>query len=567
MKIALIAMLILSFCVFADTVVQRIEEDQNLTVDQKALYLVYSVIDQTRLPMEYTVGTESVPCGFPALHEAMILSSQVSQSTLEQILALANRPVLSGSPVSFVSPSGHFRVHYTTTGYDATTVEYANDVAEYMDYSWEIECDSMGYFVPPPDGGVGGDVLYDVYVATLTGGTLGYTSCSGEYKPPDSTHSSSASHIVMGAGLSDNYNKSTCTHEFMHAVEMSYDYMEPTWFMENCSVWMESNLYPEINWNGWYSEGAIRAPYKGINSGNPYWYGASFWPRMMGLMFGADAVKEVWENCAATIGANMWDAQEDMFTNHGTNFEQGFMEYGVWRFFVGSYYNPAFDMYAAEAASWGNCLILPWHSFTAFPASGTHGTNPDYFLDTKGIAWIRFKLEDYQGGWAQFNFDGRDGYEWNLGAILFNGESFQFNWYNCDPSTGEASVSFPTAGWDFAVFFPAFMSESSVTASYAFTASYTTGIEEGEPVIAAELSIGSNPMVTGSVVSFTVPSTGNADLSVVDMTGRTVSTLFNGVAEQGLHTVEFDGDLASGTYFVVLRHGTSVQASRVSVLR
>jgi len=553
---------------FADTIVQRIGEDQSLTVDQKALYLIYSVVDQSRLPVEYTANTDPVTCGFPALHEAMLLSEQVSQATLEQILTLANRPVLSGTPVNFVSPSGHFRVHYTTSGYDATTVEYAEDVAEYMDYSWATICDTMNYFVPPPDGGVGGDALYDVYVATLTGGTLGYTSSGGEYKPPDSTHASSASHIVMGANLGDVYNKTTCIHEFMHAVEMSYDYMEPTWFMENCSVWMESNGYPEINWySGWYAEGAIRKPYQCIDGGNPYWYGASFWPRMMALMFDPTAVRQVWENCAAVNGANMWNAQEEMFAANGTTFEQAFMEYGVWRIFVGSYYNSAYNLFDEIAGSWGSPQIFSWHNKDYFPYSGDQGAYPQFIPQTKGIAWLRFKLADYQGGWVQMDFDGRDNFEWNLGAILYNSSGFQFSWYNCDPVSGVKSISVPTAGWDYVVFFPAFMSETSLSANYTFTVSYTTGIEEEESPASTQLSAGSNPMVAGSAVNFSIPSAGQTDLSVVDMAGRRVATLFSGVAQQGMHSVEFDGSLASGTYIVVLRHENSVEATRVSVLR
>lgn len=572
MKIALITMLMLSLCMFADTVYQRIDNDQNITVDQKALYLVYSVLDRSRLPIEYTADSDYDRSGTPALHEAVLLYNQVSCTTLEEILSLANRPILSGSPVSFVSDGGNFRIHYTATGIDACALSYAEAIAENMDYSWAIECDEMGYITPPPDYNVGGDNLYDIYIAHLTGGTLGYTSSSGEYKPPDSSQSCSASHIVMGNDLGLDHQKVTSAHEFQHAIQMSYDYEEPTWFMENCAVWMEDRVYDDIDdYLGYYMYGAIRKPYKGIDTGGAqlYWYGASYWPRMMGVMLGIDSVREIWENCAATNGANMWEAQEDMFEAHGLTFKNAFMLYGLWRYMVGPNYNSTFNLFDEEADTWGSPLVFNWHSFTTLPASGDQGDYSQYLLDDKGIAWIKVDLSAYQGGWVQMDFDGRDNFEWTLGAIIFNDSNFQFIWFDCDPTSGEKTLAVPTEGWDYAIFFPAFsiMTPATFTANYTFEIAYTSGIEEGESLTSTELTIGSNPMVAGSAVSFNAPSTGYADLSVIDMTGRRVSTLFSGIAEQGLHSIEFQGELSSGTYFVVLRHGNSVETARVSVLR
>lgn len=568
MRTAIITLLILSLSMFADTVYQRIEADENLTVDQRALYMVYSVLDRSKLPLEYTADASFSRSGTPALHEASLLMDQLSDQIRKEILTLANRPSLSGTPVSFVSDDGNFRIHYTTTGTDATTLSFAQNIAEYMDYSWEEECNTMGYITPPPDNNVGGDNLYDVYIATLTGSTLGYTSSYGEYKPSDSTHSCSASHIVMGTGISANHQKVTSTHEFQHAIQMSYDYEEPTWFMENCAVWMEDRLWDDINdYLNYYNVGAIKNPQTRINGGSMYWYGASYWPRMIGLMFGIDAVREVWENCAAVDGQNMWTALDEVFIANGTNFENVFMSYGLWRYMVGSNYGSTYNLFDEEAEGWGAPRVYNWHNFTTLPASGDQGAYTQYLMDTYGIAWIKVALASYQGGWVQIDFDGRDYYEWNLGAILYSDTAFQFIWFDCDPTTGEKTFSVPTDGWDYVVFFPAFMTETTFTANYEFDIAYTAGIEEGASLTATELNIGSNPIVAGTTIDFSIPSTGHADLSVIDMTGRRVSTLFSGVADQGLHSVEFQGELAAGAYYIVLRHENSVEASRVSVIR
>ncbi len=570
MRTTLVLLMILTISAFADSIFQRINTDQNLTVDQKALYLVYSVIDQNKLPALYTAGTEPVRSGSPALHEAVLMYDIISETTLEEILSLVNRPTLSGSPQSFVSPDGHFRIHYTTTGGDASSLTYANDIAEYVDYSWATECGTMGYFVPPPDNGAGGDDLYDIYIMNAGPGTCGYCSSGGEYKPADSTHASSASHIVISNTQGANLNKVTAAHEFQHAIQNSYDWQEPTWFMENCAVWMEDMVYDAVNdWTGYYSGGAMRKPWKGIDAGNPYWYGGMFWPRMMGLMFDDQtAVRKVWENCAEGAGSNMWAAQDEMFISYGSSLEKAFMEYGVWRFFVGSFYNAAFNLFDDELDSVSNAIVLPWNTTTTLPFTGDHHpASSTYFLETRGIAWIKVDLSDYQGGYAQFEFDGRDNFDWNLGAIIFNESGFEFNWYACNPQTGEKTVAVPTTGYDYAIFFPAFMAETSFTAEFDYEISYSTGIEEGETFVSTELVITSNPVVTGSSVTFNLPSTGFADLSVIDLNGRRVSTLFSGEAQQGFNSVDFQTDLSSGTYFVVLRHENSVETARVSVLR
>ncbi len=568
MKTTILALLILSLCSYADTIMERIENDLSLTADQKALYLVYSVFDQSKLPLAYTVNTDPVRSGSPALHEALLMQDELSQATLNQVLG-RGRPALSGSPQNFVSPDGHFRIHYTTSGTDASSLTYANDIAEYVDYSWQTECVTMGYFTPPPDNGLGGDDLYDIYIMNAGPGTCGYCSSGGEYKPADSTHASSASHIVISNTQGTGLNQVTAAHEFQHAIQNAYDWQEPTWFMENCAVWMEDMVYDDVNdWTGYYGGGAMRKPWMGIDGGNPYWYGGMFWPRMMGLMFEENAVRKVWEYCAAGAGPNMFEAQDDMFESYGSSFENAFMEYGVWRFFVGSFYHANFNLFDDELASVSNAIILPWNIVSSLPYSGDYGPGyPAYHMETLGITWIKVDLSAYQGGWVEFDFDGRDNFDWNLGAIIFNDDGFEFNWYACDPTSGEKTVAVPTEGYDFAIFFPAFMAETSFTAEFEYDITYSTGIEEGETLTSTNLNVESNPMEIGSAISFNIPSQGHADLSIIDMTGRRVSTLFTGQADAGLHSFEYNGELTTGTYFVVLRHENSVETARVAVLR
>jgi gingipain R len=88
--------------------------------------------------------------------------------------------------------------------------------------------------------------------------------------------------------------------------------------------------------------------------------------------------------------------------------------------------------------------------------------------------------------------------------------------------------------------------QESVPVSGSGIASSSSGLTDG-------LALNVNTPVTGSAaVSFTVPSAGNARLSVFDMSGRVVATLVNGEMTAGQHTVNWNADTAGGIYFLRL---------------
>lgn len=572
--IALTGLLLLIFSSLSlgDTSMDRIMsslESGKITSSEAAHLLILSVVDNDQLPSEYAEGVEVDPCGTPALQEAFQLYQNLGEPVPGDS-PLADRPVLSGPENIFSSPDGHFEIHWTSSGGDATTLGYVETVAEAADSSWLVQCDEMGYFVPPPDNGVGGNDLYDMYIKDLGAGLLGYCTSYGEYKPPDSTHLCSASHIVISKSISGSgQRKCTVAHEFQHAVQMSYDYGEQTWFMENCAVWMEDIVYPEVEDYFMYMHGGdnpIRKPWMDIRSGSMYWYGGNIWPRMMWLSFGEDAVREVWENCAAVIGANTFEAQEDMFADHGTTFDYFFMDYGCWRWFTAYNWWATCGMYDDDAQYWtpGPRLL---HNYTILPA---HGDQTTYEPDRFGIHWVKVDLASYQDGWVEMDFNGRDSYLWNMGIIMHNtvGE-FYFEWHECDPSSGDITIGVDANGWDFVIFFPAFMSETSLDHTYEFDITYEAGIE-GSPnrpgVI--DLNVSSNPLRSGDLITFDISAAGRTRISVFDISGRLSATLVDEEMAAGSYSVQFsDSELADGTYFIVLFSNGQITSRKVVLTR
>lgn len=82
-----------------------------------------------------------------------------------------------------------------------------------------------------------------------------------------------------------------------------------------------------------------------------------------------------------------------------------------------------------------------------------------------------------------------------------------------------------------------------------------------------------NPFNAGTAFTITVPSTGKVRVRIVDVSGRTVATVFEGVVAAGTHPVSWDGrasdgrPVASGVYFSVLEGSGSLVAGKLTLLR
>ena len=574
------ALLLLAPAALATTSYQAILEAEaagELSVDQTVLYLTYSVISPELLPAEYaTLETER--CGTPALHDAYLRREDASEPIRRQLLDLA-RPTLSGPEYTFDSDEGYFKIHWTDQGVDATTLEYCEEIADAADLSWETEVNEMGYYAPPSDQGLGGDTKYDIYVMQLSGGTLGYTTCAGEPSNPSTPNNDKASHIVMDSDIySDGTKICTVAHEFQHACQMAADADEPSWFMENCAVWMEEQVYPEINdYSGYISgESALRRPMWDIRSGPMYHYGAFTWPWFMENSISVESVLDVWVNCAEEWGANMLEAQSDMFESNGTNFEHAFMLYGYYRWCTYENWYAGCGLYDEEAAGWspGPLVINGYHYFDELPALDINdmvGLAGDvYELDAYGIHYIQVELADYQDGWVQIDFDGRDNFEWNLASILYSeaGDS-QFQWFNVEAPDNELSFAVEANGWDYVIFFPAFMTDTGLDANYDMDITYSTGVEGGAVTPEAlGLSLSANPVTPQGSVNVDLPAAGRAELRVYDMSGRRVATLCNEELAAGSHSFGLQGlDLDTGTYLFNLASGNQITTTKAVVVR
>jgi hypothetical protein len=551
--------------------VLQAREEGEISADQAALYLTYSVVSPDRLPAWLTgPDAEFEPSGTPALHEVQLMMDQLTEATKERILQLTARPQLSGPEYTFDSPQGYFKIHWTDVGEDATTRGYCDEIAEGADSSWIVECNQLGYNEPPSDLGAGGDEKYDIYVMRIS--ALGYCSHSGEPGDPSTPNNDSASHIVI-SNVIYGWGQKVCTvsHEFQHACQFAYDVAEPTWFMENCAVWMEEQVYPSINdYSGYISgESALRKPWYDIRSGAMYWYGAFTYPWFIEERIHIDAVREIWELCADTLGMNMLGAHHGMYRNHGMTFEQAMMEYGMWRWFTEDNWFEGCG-YSEESSTWypGPYCFTGYHWIDQLPDT-VDNISDSYDPDTYGLHWIIVDVSAYQGGWVNMAFDGRDNFEWNLAIVRWDeGVSNELQWFDVPEPSGEIELAAATEGWDYLVFFPMFLDETSIEHYYEGIITYSTGCEEEQGSGDGTIELRTpNPILPGGSVEFDMVADGRAEIALYELSGRRVATICDDTFTAGSHSVSMQTDLPVGTYLITLYANDQVATRKVCLTR
>lgn len=77
-----------------------------------------------------------------------------------------------------------------------------------------------------------------------------------------------------------------------------------------------------------------------------------------------------------------------------------------------------------------------------------------------------------------------------------------------------------------------------------------------------------NPFRTETTIRYSLPETGDVELTIQDMTGRTIKTLVNAPQQAGIHTVNWTVDQeAPGMYFFTLKTGSHSATQKCMLIR
>ncbi|MDD5454508.1 MAG: DUF6055 domain-containing protein [Candidatus Ratteibacteria bacterium] len=265
--------------------------------------------------------------------------------------------------------SANFIVHYTTAAGDhAVTAEYAQDISDYFEYSYNAEVTTLTYLAPPSDGiKGGGDGLYDIYIYDLGEGLYGYT-CPEEYPATPSY-----SYICMNSDYSSwvlpnedpesdaaGAAKVTAAHEFFHAIQFNYDVTEELWWMETTATYMEDEVYPDVNDNYnylWYwFEYCDTLGLQTEDGAHEY---ANFiFAKYLSEAFTDEIIKDIWEECQTPLGTDGLIAINNVLSSeaYSSNLEDEFDNFTEANFFLEDMYVDGADYRAAVDGTWNPIL-------------------------------------------------------------------------------------------------------------------------------------------------------------------------------------------------------------------
>lgn len=283
------------------------------------------------------------------------------------------RPVLDGEE-TFGSLDGLFLIHYTRIGNDSVyqasididlngTPDYVDALADICDSVYNKMINVMGYPTPPVDGFYpdGGDDRYDIYLKNLGGAIYGCVFVDSLYiDGPGTLRATSFMELDRDYQMISTYKdrpldavRVTAAHEFFHSVQFGMDVTETEYnprgditaryWMEMSAVWMEEQIYDDINDYRYYLPYYFDDPRNSIQQfrsyGDYHPYASAIFPMFLSEKYGQDIIRDIWVRCAETGGSDFLASAHlaiDSISGGTENWASAFAEFGVWNYFTGS---------------------------------------------------------------------------------------------------------------------------------------------------------------------------------------------------------------------------------------
>jgi hypothetical protein len=296
-------------------------------------------------------------CGFHFQSDIRRYWNLFSADQRALIKSVFARPTMQAS---VLSPSGHFRIHYDTTGVDTPALIDQNDVrlpntarayvdsaAAIFDYVWDQEIGQLGYPAPPPDKGAGGGDEYDVYVKEFNRNLYGETVFGDEElldslrpNPTYMTYMEVDNDFVGYFTKGLQALKVTAAHEFHHAIQVgNYGFwQDDTYYYELTSTWMENTVFQTIHDYYQYLPRYFASTSIPFNVSNGYIeYGRAIWGKFIEKRFGQWMMKRSWEYINSM--RPLW-AVDASLKEGGSEFIREFPEFALWHFYTGHRADP-----------------------------------------------------------------------------------------------------------------------------------------------------------------------------------------------------------------------------------
>jgi hypothetical protein len=293
--------------------------------------------------------------------------SPADRITADSLLArptdAASDPYQDGYAVTEAAPvcGTNACFHYVASTSDAPAPADANingvpdwvdSTAGALDVVWAKEVGQYGYRPPKSDmtsANHGPDGRIDVYLADVgANGLYGYcaTDDPNAFDPNYPYFDASAFCVVdndmspsqlPGGATGVPALQVTLAHEFFHAVQFAYDFLEDRWFMEGTAVWMEDEVFDGVNDNRQYLRASqLNQPFVPLDLSDlrySYVYGAWIWFRFLSESFDPSIIKRTWEYAdGSSAGQDQYSLQaiESAIADRDSRFRWAYADFGVW---------------------------------------------------------------------------------------------------------------------------------------------------------------------------------------------------------------------------------------------
>jgi hypothetical protein len=499
-----------------------------------------------------------------------------------------------------VSPSGHFRIHYGSSGSDAVdpTDDDGNGIPDYIDLVatvadsvWHLQIDVLGYNEPPSDNGTGGGDEVDIYVNDV-GRRLNYgityPMSSGASGPAYLEIDNDYTNGIFGStficpGFSGTRGaealRVTLAHEFFHVVQFGYyQGSDGSWWQEASATWMEDVAYPEVNDYLQYVCSFLLEPGRALDSGLPsadfHAYGAAVFTHFLDQRYGAESVRWIWDTHKSRRSANLDNFDSALRNYRGTvlgesdvsdaGIEDAFAEMGVWSWFVGDRFREGFfeegDQYPADFLA-------------SFPVAAKVAVSDSGRLDHMSRAYVRLEPRLLPGG-ATIDTELSRG-RWRRHLILVAADSIEVR--NLGDSGGITVPGWDA--WDDVVLVVSNVDVGGIGYDYEVVVTYDPEMVDAPAPTQLSLEAGvPNPFRPGqhgeTFVSFDLDQpSDDTSLSLFAADGTLVRRFDLGARSARRHSVRWDGTntegalVASGIYYAILDADGVVRRQPLAVIR
>jgi hypothetical protein len=537
---------------------------------QAIKYKLQSIKAPHHLPDAYKKLAPTISrSGTAIIAEASRLLSNLELFEQEEISAYLQRPRKTDLPLSFVSPSGLFRLHYTVEGVSSSDLDFVENVADYFDYAYEIQVNQMGYNPPPDDQNVDGP-QWDIYLLNIP--EYGYTTY--ENPVPETPWDDYTGYIEMDNDFTHTPTlgldgaKVTAAHEFFHLIQLGYrSYNTPklnsVFLYEMSSAWMEDVVYNDINDYFFYLDSYFRNFHKPFNTSDGLFeYGQAVFFHMIEKKYGHAAIRNIWESFKNN---ETFDALENAFAIYKTSLAIEITEFAIWNLFTGEQADSV--NFYSEGAFYPQISVDNTFSFSnSLDVSGEN--------NSLSIDYIKTETEssgDYTI-WPTFE----NPFNWTFGAVYFPFEGqpqFSYSFGNSPKDISNIKSLSPL--WLIPVNTTVPNSDhSSAKKSYQFS------IEKGNAPLQENklVNLFPNPYKPAEHEHIEIrfklakPSD-NLKISILTEQGETVYSAQIGMRPDGDNKVIWDGKISdgrkinSGIYIVLLEADEFLQPGKFAVVQ